>query len=452
MDKGVAPAIDHPLELKVTSRGTSVSEFDVDPRESALGKMLLLWENRQWLYRITLCALLASTLIAFVIPKRYTSTARLMPPDPQSGNGMAMVAALSARTNPSLGGLAGDLLGVRNSGALFVGIMQSRTVADRIISQFQLSRIYHVSNIEDARDALANHTNIGEDRKSGIITVSAIDHDPERAAKIAQAYVDELDHLVAQVSTSSARRERVFLEERLRDVKHDLDAVGQKFSEFASKNSAIDIPAQGKAMVEAAATLQGELIAAESELRGLEQIYTEQNVRVRSLHARVAELDQQLNKLGTGDEQNGPSLYPSIRKLPLLGVTYADLYRQLKIQETVYELLTQQYELAKVQEAKEIPTVKVLDVADVPTKKSFPSRLMIIFLGTSLGLVSAGAYVFGRNRWDAADPNDPWKVFAQEVFASLTRQIQIRSSNSLASHSTEIALSDRDSSESRRRF
>src|SRR4029077_127180 len=150
-------------------------------------------------------------------------------------------------------------------------------------------------------------------------------------AAMAQAYVDELDRLVAQVSTSSARRERVFLEERLQKVKGELDSAARNFSDFASKNTAIDIPAQGKAMVEAAATLQGQLIAAQSELSGLQQIYTGNNVRVRAAEARIKELQQKLNEFGgagTHDELEGDhSLYPSIRKLPLLGVRYADLYR-----------------------------------------------------------------------------------------------------------------------------
>src|SRR6185312_14547545 len=121
----------------------------------------------------------------------------------------------------------------------------------------------------------------------------------------------------------------------------------------------------GKAMVDAAAALQGQLIAAQAQLSGLQQIYTDNNVRVRAAEAHVEELQKKLNELGgagtQSDLESNNSLYPSIRKLPLLGVTYADLYRQTKIQETVYELLTQQYELAKMQEAKEIPTVKVLD-------------------------------------------------------------------------------------------
>lgn len=394
-------------------------------RGRSIAQMRLLWEHRRLLGRTTFCALCGSLLLAFLIPVRYEATTRLMPPDAPVGLGM--LAAPSARGGGSLGGMAGDLLGVKNGGALFVGILQSRTVADRLIAEFHLRSVYHISKIEDARNALASHTAISEDRKSGILTITVTEHDALRAAAMAQAYVTELDRLVAEVSTSSARRERVFLEERLRSVKSDLDTAARQFSDFASKNTAIDIPAQGKAMVEAAATLQGQLIAAESELSGLQQIYTSNNVRVRALQARVGELRQQLEKLGDGGTSAGgaekESLYPSIQKLPLLGVTYADLYRRTKIQETIYELLTQQYELAKVQEAKEIPAVKVLDAAVVPTKESFPPRLLIVFLGSLFGMAGAVAWVLERAHWQEVAPDDPGKVFATQVFETVNEQM-----------------------------
>ncbi len=409
-------------------------------RERTVSHLRLLWDHRGFLARVLLWSLVASLLAAFLIPKRFQATTQLMPPDSQAGGTSALLAA-ATRGGAGLAGIAGDLLGAKNSGALFVGILGSRTVQDRLIEQFDLRRVYDSSKMkmEDARNSLAKHTGISEDRKSGIIAITVADHDPQRAAALAGAYVKELDRLVAEVSTSAARRERIFLEERLHAVKQDLDASATKFSEFASKNTAIDIPAQGKAMVEAAATLQGQLIAAESELRGLEAMYTDQNVRVRALRARVAELRAQLGKIG-GDSgaagalssKSDPSLYPSIRQLPLLGVTYADLYRQTKIEETVFELLTQQYELAKVQEAKEIPSVKVLDAAVVPTKKSFPPRSLILIFGTAFFFLGACAWIFAKRYYAAIDPQEPGKLLAEEVVATVRAKAAIAMAGAVA--------------------
>jgi uncharacterized protein involved in exopolysaccharide biosynthesis len=404
-----------------------------EDRDRQIRQMRLLWENRRFLLRCAAWGLVFSALVAIAIPSRYQATTQLMPPDNQSGSGAAaLLSAVAGRAGAGgLGSLAGDVLGVKNSGALFIGILSTRTVQDRIIQQFELNRVYRDSKPEDTRLDLAKHTGISEDRKSGIISISVIDHDPQRAAAISSAYVQELDRLVAEVSTSSARRERIFLEQRLAAVKQELDAAAGKFSEFASKNTAIDIPAQGKAMVEAAARLQGELIAAESELRGLEAIYTDKNVRVRALRARVNELQAQLEKLGgdTGETKdplarNVTAMYPSIRRLPILGVTYADLYQRAKIQATVFELLTQQYELAKVQEAKEIPSVKVLDPAVVPTKKSFPPRIVITVVGTTVVFLSACFWLFSRQHWRNIDSQDSGKQFAYEVASSLRSSVQ----------------------------
>ena len=394
--------------------------------ERSAGHVRLLWDRRRFLLRWTGLGLVVSLVVALLIPSRYVATTQLMPPDNQSGGSAAAFLAAAGRGGSGLAGIAGDLLGTKNSGALFVGILSSRTVQDRLIEEYDLRHEYGDRKMEDARTDLAKHTGVSEDRKSGIISVSVWDHSPQRAADLAGAYVKELDRLVAEVSTSAARRERIFLEERLLSVKKDLDASATKFSEFASKNTAIDIPAQGKAMVEAAAILQGQLIAAESELRGFEAIYTDQNVRVKALRARVSELRAQLGKIGGEAGSAGalspksdPSLYPSIRQLPVLGVTYADLYRRTKIQETVFELLTQQYELAKVQEAKEIPSVKVLDAAVVPTKKSFPPRAAFTVLGAGLFFLGACAWIFANRTYASIDPQDPRKLLAEEVALTL---------------------------------
>ena len=357
----------------------------------------LLWDNRRLFRRVAIYALATTILLALVIPKRYEATAQLMPPENVSSEAMAMLGTVGARGSESpgiaesiggatLGGIASDLLGMKNTSALFVSILYSRTISDRLIEQFQLQRVYHAKVIEDARRRLWEHVDISADRKSGVIGITVTDHDPQRSAAMAQAYVSELNRLVAEVSTSAARRERLFLEERLKTVKADLDKASGRFSQFASSNTAIDVPAQGKAMVEAAAWLQSELIFAESQLQGLERIYAPGNVRVQAQRARVAELKKQLEKLGgtdsASDSASDQSPYPSMRKLPLLGAKYFDLYRESKIQENLYQLLTQQYELAKVEEAKSIPSVKVLDAAVVPTKKSYPPRTLIVITAT----------------------------------------------------------------------
>ena len=401
---------------------------------STTDRIRLLWMRRSFLLKVSGYGLVVAALIAFLIPKRYTSTARLMPPDDSSGSGLAMAAAALGGRSGALGSVASELTGLKSTSDVFVGILGSNTVADQLIQQFSLKKVYGDSRIEDARKGLEQHTDVSVDRKSQIITITVTDRSATRAAAMAGAYIAELNRLVSQLSTSSARRERVFLEGRLQEVNHDLETAEKSFSQFASRNTAIDIPAQGRAMVEAAAVLQGQLIAAESELQGLKQIYSDNNVRVRSLTARVAELQSQLNQLGGKDDKGTSSsgqdsIYPSIRKLPLLGVAYADLYRETKVQEAIYETLTQEYEIAKVQVAKEIPTVKVLDPPDVPEKKSFPPRALIILSGTALAVACGMMWIFADSAWRKTLATDPRKMLAQEVFHTMKAHLPWETSN-----------------------
>jgi capsule polysaccharide export protein KpsE/RkpR len=392
-----------------------------------LAALQLLWDQRTILLKWAMSGLILSIILAFLLPTYYSSSARIMPPTQDSAMGLAALSALTRTGGDNLGMMAGSLLGIRSSGALFMGIMHSRIVEDQIIDHFDLRKVYGVKLGEDARKKLERNTDIVEDRQSGIITVTVTDHDPHRASEMANNYVEELNSRLAQVNTSAARKERIFIEQQIKDTKQTLDEASRNFSQFASKNTAIDIKEQGKAMVEGAARLQGELIAAQSELKGLEQIYMPKDVRVRSLRARVEELKSQLQKLNGGsDESDGDSAdstsYPSIKKLPLLGVTYFDLYRQNKIQETVYEILNQEYQLAKIQEAKELPNARVLDPPDMPEKKAGPLRTIIVLVGLILFVVCGIVWILARNIWNGVDPDDPRKKLTTDIFTTATQR------------------------------
>ena len=414
----------------------SVAGRNHDGRDTQflVGRLRLLLEQRLFLLRVTLYGLALSTLLAFLIPFRYDARTQLMPPDSEVGSGLGSLLAMATRSG-GLGMLDADLLGLRTSGSLFVGILRSRTVEDRVIDQFNLKSVYGVKQGQTARKLLEANTQISEDRRSGIISIVVSDNSPQRAAAMAQAYITELNRLVAELNTSAAHRERVFLEERLKSAKQDLDSSAKDFSEFASKNTTIDIQEQERAMVEAGATLQGSLIAAQSELEGLRQIYSDNNVRVRQVRARIEELQKKLQQMGGGDlnssgvDGRSDLLYPSIRKLPLLGVTYSDLYRKNRIQETLFELLTQQCELAKVQEAKETPSVKILDVPIVPERKAFPPRLLIMILGAFFSLALGTVWVLGRARWEEMSPQHPGKLLAQEVVTKIRADFRLTSGN-----------------------
>ena len=394
-----------------------------------------LWEKRRLLVRTAVVALILGLAFAFNLPKEYQSSARIMPPGNSMG-GAALLAALAGRAGGNLGGLgmlAGGLLGGGGNTALFIDLLRSGTVSGHLIDRFDLQHIYHKRYRIDTAKYLAHHTAIVDDKKSGVITLTFTDTDPVRARDIAQGYLDELNKLVNQTNTSSAHQERLFIEKRLKGAEADLEKAQQRMGEFSSTHSTIDIKEQTRAMVDAASRLQAQLIVEQSGLDSLRQTYGDGNVRVRSAEARIAVLQSEIKKMSgsskalpldgsstsTGADavsgSHSDELYPPLRQLPRLAVPYADLYREVRVQETVYELLTQQLEMARIQEAKDIPVVSVIDAPGVPEKKSFPPRLYLALLLTMIAVTVTAVLLLIQLRWAAVRNEDPRKVLLQRI-------------------------------------
>ena len=427
---------------------TSYVTFDRNESISVTGEprwvvnARLLWLRRRMLARVTGIALVLSLVTAFSIPKQYKSITSVMPPDQQSSSSM-LLAALAGRSGSlgTLGSLAGALTGGHASAELFIDLLHSATVSGHLIDRFNLQHIYHKRYRVDTAKHLAHLTKISEDKKSGVITIEVQDTNRERARNLAQGYLDELNQLVALTNTSAAHRERVFIERRLNAVQSDLEDAELKLSRFSSNNNAIDLKEQTRAMVDAGAHVQAELIVEQSGLQSLRQIYGDGNIRVRESEARIASLQSQLGKLagapsvpnsGTpagasksaDDHPDQAELYPPLRQLPQLAVPYADLYRRVQVEEAVFQLLTQQYETARIEEAKDIPTVSVIDPPGFPEKKSFPPRLLVTLILTFLSFATASALVLGRHYWLSLSESDPRRELADEVFPVLRRRLR----------------------------
>jgi capsule polysaccharide export protein KpsE/RkpR len=409
----------------------------------------LLWKHRRLMARVTAISLLVSLGIAFAIPKRYKSSTSIMPPDQQNSNALMLAALASHAPNlGSIGSLASGLLGGHSSTALFINLLESGTVSGHLIDRFDLQHIYHNRYRVDTAKHLARCTKITDDKKSGVITIEVEDESPVRARDLAQGYLDELNKLVTQTNVSSAHQERVFIEQRLKAVQADLEQAQVALSEYSSKTGTIEIGDQARAMMEGGSRVQAELLIEQSTLESLRQMYGDDNVRVREAEARIASLERGLKQMtgtGAGAQGNGGSeagngnaeggdtasaadgtddLYPSLRQLPRLAVPYADLYRRVKAQEAAFELLTQQYELARLEEARDVPAVSVIDAPGVPEKKSFPPRLLLAALLTFFCVVTTAALILFRDYWSKMDSGDPRKSLADEILPVLRRRFQ----------------------------
>jgi capsule polysaccharide export protein KpsE/RkpR len=412
---------------------SAATAFETPIAPNWLHNLRVLWQNRGLLVRVAAIALVANLILSLLIPRTYVSSARIMPPE-NAGSTSALVASLAGRSVEGglLGGLAASLLGSHDSGALFVDLLRSSSIAGRLIDRFQLQQVYRKRYRIDAAKLLARRTAVSQDKKSGVITLSVTDRDPVRARDMAQAYLQELNAIVNRTSTSPAHQERVFIEKRRADVKAQLDRAQESLSQFSSMHNTIDLPEQTRASVESEAKVQGEWIVAQGELVSLEQVYGDNNVRVRAAQARLAVLKKELGQMGGTDAplptasqddvrtiaypgSDGATSYLPLRQVPRLAVPYADLYRDVHVQETVFDLLTEQYEVARIQEAKDVPAVNIIDDPGIPEKKSFPPVTILTLSLTLLTFLVSSMYLLLRDRWRALHVEDPRRTFACEI-------------------------------------
>lgn len=407
------------------------------PDAAWASRVLLLWRRRHLLAQVTGTALLLGLAVAFLIPKQYKSITTISPPDQQHSNAM-MLAALAARSGSlgALGSIAGSFIGGHSTADFLIDLLRSGTVSGHLIDRFDLQHVYRKKYRIDAAKHLAHCTKITENKKSGVITIEVVDTDRVRARDMAQAYVDELNRIVLRTNNSSAHFERVFIEKRLKDVQTDLEQAQLKLSDFSSKNTAVDIREQTRALVDAGARVQAQLLAEQAGLQSLLQMYGDANVRVRESRARIASLKQDLSKMagstdpaseqdGTRTVSSSSELYPPLRQLPRLGVAYANLYRRVRVQETLFELLTQQYEMARIEEAKDLPAITVIDAPGIAEKKSLPHRLWVTLAFTFVAFAGTSFWIVGRHHWALVSNEDPRKQLTAEVFEVLQQRLRL---------------------------
>jgi uncharacterized protein involved in exopolysaccharide biosynthesis len=393
---------------------------------------LILWRRWGMVLLIGLCSTVLLTAIVFLLPGYYKSTIQLMPPGWQSSSNLPLsFGGLSAMTG-GVPGLGGSLLGGRSQGATLVGILNSRTVSDDLIQRFNLLGVYHANKLSKARTILSKRSAIAEDRATGIISITVEDRDPVRARDIAQGYVDELNKLAVTMDTSAAHKERVFLQSRITELQASMEASEKDLSLFSSQTGTLDAGVQSKAILEATNLLQAEITSTASSLNAMKLEYTNNSPQLQQINARLATLQSELAKLqgvpvNTDMKVNSSSLSsPSLRQLPVLAVTYADYLRRTKLLEAAFELVSNELEIARIQEAKELPSVKVLDPAAIADKPSSPKRLVLIIVSALVSFLLAVLCVLADEIWQRLDDDAPLRIFSREL--GLSSQLPKRSS------------------------
>jgi len=344
-------------------------------------------------------AVVCSVIISLILPNRYVARTSIIPP--QDGS-LPVSASMMSSLPSSFSSIASGLLGSSTQSDLWVGIIKSRNVGDAIIERFNLMELCGKDTMVDTRRELAKNINV-DSSDEGIITLTVEDLDPERAAEMANAFAEQLDRVNKELVVSSGGRMRSFVQKRLAEAAMDLRETEELIRAFQAENKAVKLDEQSRAIIEAIGSVKGELMSNEVELHTLLSYATPSNPRVQLLKARSEQLRRKLNELDVGSKGGeGRSVLIPTSEIPDLALRYARLLRDVKIQETLFELLTQQYEMARIQEASDRPTVEVLDRATPPDKKAKPRRLLIVFLSTFLSVFVGIFTVFTADYFERA--------------------------------------------------
>lgn len=355
---------------------------------------------------IAFCSVMvgAALVVSLLLPKIYESTATLLP-QLESNTGFGLGALLGS----SAAGSAAQSLGISLPGApatptdIFTAMLKSRIMADEVIRQFNLQERYEKKTMQETRLALENATRIVVSKEK-VIKITVEDKDPQLAADIANFYVSNLDRLNQTLSVSKARENRKFIEQRVAETKDALVKVENALKEFQTQNRTVAIEAQSKAMIEAAATIQAQIMAQEVQLQVMGSYLSPDNPDVARVQSSINELRKQLRFMESGkggkERLAEDRLRPAITSVPALALEYGRLARDLKVQETLYALLVSQYEQAKLTEARDTPTVQVLDPAVPAEKKSRPKISLNLLIAGILSLLLGVFWAFIREALD----------------------------------------------------
>lgn len=326
---------------------------------------------------VPLIAAIVAVGVTMAMPDVYTARSVLMPPQQQQSSASLVLGQLGA-----FAGMTGAGIGLKNPSDLYVGILKSHSISDAVIEKFGLQEAYGEKTLIDARQKLQANSSFSSG-KDGLIVIEVDDRDARKAAEMANEFVEQLKNLTSGLAMTEGAQRRMFFEQQLAEAKRNLETAEGALKSTQERTGLIQLDQQGKAMIEAIATLRARIVTKEVELSAIRTYSTDANPDVQRLQQELAGLRAELVKLERGDSQS------SWKNIPTAGLDYMRRYRDLKYSESLFELLAKQYELAKIDESKDAGIIQVVDVAKVPDRKSAPQRgLIVVVVGIFAALLT----------------------------------------------------------------
>ena len=371
-----------------------------DDEINLMDLVLVIAKHNRFILKFTGSVAVLAIIFALLQTNIYTAKTVILPPQQGQSTASMLLGSLGG-----LAGLAGGAAGIKAPNELHIGMLKSRTVADKMIARFNLQKKYEAKTMEATRKTLAGATEI-KSGKDGFITIEYSDEDPKLAASVANAYVDELDKLNNTLAVTEASRKRLFFEKQLKSTRDNLTVAEVGLKQTQERTGLIQPEAQGQAIIMAASTLRAQVTAAEVKLQSMGSFATPQNPDYQKLQQNLTSLRAQLAKVQGSSQQGRGDIMVPTGKLPETGLEYFRKMRELKYQETLFELLSKQFEMAKIEEAKEAALIQVVDKALVPEQRSKPKRSLIVLLATLMAFFIGLLLAFVREARERAS-QDP---------------------------------------------
>lgn len=380
-----------------------------DDEISLLDLAIVLAKHKRLIIGFPAVVATLAVIVSLMITPQFTATAKMLPPEKSQG-ASALMAQLGG-----LAGLAGGAAGIKNPNDLYIGMLKSRTLQDAMIRRFDLMAFWKADLESSARDQLTGMSNITSGKDS-IITIEVTDQDPKRAAEMANAYIDELYKLTKSIATTEASRRRLFFEQQFQQAKDQLAAAEMAARQGLERGGIVKVDDQGRTMVETSARLRGQITVKEVQIGAMQSFAAPGNPELRMAQQELAVLKSELAR--TEGENAGKTKVS--RSEGIQGFENLNLLRDLKYFETIYELLAKQYEMAKLDEAKDSAIIQVMDAAIPPDRKSKPKRTSIVILATLAAGFVAILFAFIKEALMKAT-QDPRQSVRLQVFREYLR-------------------------------
>lgn len=385
------PLLDEESASVPEAAATEVSLLDI---------AVLLMQHKRFIARFVLGAAVLAAAIALVLPVTYEANIVLLPPAQSSSMASALLGQLGGLgALGSLSSLAGGL-GMKTPADMYVSLLKSRTVEDATIRRFDLMKEYRLKRISDTRKEFERRTNVVAGAKDGLIRITIQDRDATRAAELANGYVDEFRKLSASLAITEAARRRVFFEQQLRDAREKLTKAEEAMRKTQQSTGVLQIDSQARALIESTAVLRAQVAAKTVQIQGMRSFATEDNPELVLAKQQLAALESQLEQLAGSQKDTGSDIVLSKGRVTGAGLEYLRRYRDLKYNETVFELLAKALEIAKLDEAREGEIVQVVDAAVPPDKKASPHRTLIVIVMTVLAFFFVVLWIFIRRSFE----------------------------------------------------